>query len=305
MSLDLLRAAKVFTTVVELGSFAHAAERLEMSRAMASHIVAQLESHLRTRLLQRTTRRISLTEAGSEYFRRCQDILAQVDEAAAAVSDATQTPRGVLRFNTASGLAYFLDLGKVVNEYLVRYPHVSLHVMLADHFVNLVEEGIDLALRVTESVEPNLVARKLARVRMLVCASPSFVRQHGMPRHPNDLATLNCLTLPYGRLRNRWEFQKGKERIAVSVSGRLRAGGGVLLARAALQGLGIVAEPEPLVYKGLRDGSLVQLLPDWEVPPIGLYAVYPQRQHLPAKVRCFIDLLREHVQDPPYWERRA
>lgn len=304
MSLDLLRAVKVFTSVVELGSFAQAADRLDMSRAMASHVVAQLESHLRTRLLQRTTRRLSLTEEGSEYFRRCQEILAQVEEAGAAVSDATRTPRGVLRFNTAPALTYFLDLHKVVNEYLVRYPHASLHVMLADQSVNLVEEGLDLALRVTGNVEPNLVARRLARVRMLVCASPGFVQRHGMPRHPNDLATLNCLTFPHGHWRNRWEFQKGKERIAVSVSGRLRAGGGVLLARAALQGLGVVAEPEPLVYEGLRDGRLVQLLPDWEVPPMSLYAVYPQRRHLPAKVQCFIELLREHVQDPPYWERR-
>lgn len=305
MSLDLLRAVKVFTSVVELGSFAQAADRLDMSRAMASHVVTQLESHLRTRLLQRTTRRLSLTEEGGEYFRRWQDILAQVEEAAAAVSDATQTPRGVLRFNTAPALAYFLDLHKVVNEFLVRYPHASAHVMLADHHVNLVEEGLDLALRVTQDVEPNLVARKLARVRMLVCASPSFVQEHGVPRHPKDLSALNCLALAHGRWRNQWEFRKGKERIAVAVSGRLRAGGGVLLVRAAEQGLGVVAEPEPLVFESLREGRLVQILPDWEVPPLGLYAVYPQRRHLPAKVQRFIELLREHVQDPPYWERRA
>jgi DNA-binding transcriptional LysR family regulator len=305
MSLDLFRAIKVFTSVVELGSFAQAADRLDMSRAMASHVVAQLESHLRTRLLQRTTRRLSLTEEGREYFCRCQDILVQVEEAAAAASDATQTPHGVLRVNTAAALPYFLDLHKVVNEYLVRHPHASVHVVLADHYVNLVEEGVDLALRVTENVEPNLVARKLARVRMLACASPSFVQRHGMPRHPKDLSMLSCLTFPHGRWRDRWEFQKGRERIAVSVSGRLRAGGGVLLARAAQQGLGIVAEPEPVVFQGLRDGSLVQILPDWEIPPMSLYAVYPQRRHLPAKVQRFIELLREHVQDPPYWERRA
>ena len=305
MSLDLLRAVKVFTSVVELGSFAKAADRLDMSRAMVSHVVGQLESHLRTRLLHRTTRRVSLTEEGGEYFRRCQDILAQVEEAATAVSDATQTPRGVLRFNTGPAVAYFLDLHKVVNQYLLRHPQVSVHVMLADHYVNLFEEGVDLALRVTENVEPNLVARRLARVRMLLCASPGFVRQHGMPRHPKELSTFSCLTFPHGSWRNRWEFQKGRERIAVSVSGRLRAGGGVLLAEAALQGLGIVAEPEPLVFEGLREGGLVQLLPDWEVPPMSLYAVYPQRRHLPAKVRRFIELLQEHVQDPPYWEQRT
>lgn len=305
MSLDLLRATKVFTCVVELGSFAKAADRLDMSRAMVSHVIAQLESHLGTRLLHRTTRRVSLTEEGTEYYRRFQEILTQVEDAAAAVSGATQTPRGALRVNTAPALAYFLDLHEVVNRYLLGYPHVSVYVTLADRHVNLVEEGVDLALRVAENLEPNLVARKLARVRMIVCASPGFVQQHGMPRHPKDLSTFCCLTFPHGSWHNRWEFQKGSERITVPVSGRLSAGGGVLLAQAAMQGLGIVAEPEPVVFKGLCDGSLMQLLPDWEVPPMSLYAVYPQHRYLPAKVRHFVQLLKEHVQDPPYWERRA
>jgi DNA-binding transcriptional LysR family regulator len=175
---------------------------------------------------------------------------------------------------------------------------------LAEQYVNLVEEGVDLALRIADNLEPNLVARKLARVRMLVCASPGFVQKHGMPQHPTDLSTLSCLTFPHGSWRNRWEFQKGKERIAVTVSGRLRAGGGILLAQAAMQDLGIIAEPEPLVYEGLRAGKLIQLLPDWEIPPMSLYAVYQQRQHLPAKVRCFIDMLQKHIDEPPYWEQR-
>lgn len=302
MKLDLLRAMKVFTSVVELGSFARAADKLEMSRAMVSHVVSQLESHLQTRLLHRTTRRLSLTEEGSEYFNRCVGILAQVQDAAGAVSGAAQTPRGVLRVNTAPAIMTSLELYKVVNQYLLRYPQVNLHLTLAEHRVNLIEEGIDLVLRFSEEVEPGLVARKVARIRMVTCASPRYLDEHGVPQHPKDLATHNCLTFPIGRLRSHWDFMRGTERLSVSVSGRLRAGGGTLLVRAAMAGLGIVHEPEPLVYRALQDGHLLRVLSTWESHALNLYAIYPQSSHLPAKVKQFIELLHIHVQDPPYWE---
>lgn len=290
MAIDLVMAMRTFLSVVEAGSFAAAAERLDLSRGMATRYVAQLEEHLGVRLLHRTTRTLSLTASGDEYHARCVQILALVDEAERSAAEETAEPRGVLRLSCPPILGGNL-LMPALEEYLRRNPKVEVELSLVDRIVDLVDEGFDLALRISRQVDPGLIARPLLKVTALACAAPSYLQAHGTPRHPQDLATHNCLYAPNLVLRNQWTFVRDGASETVRVNGRLRANHGIALLDAAIAGLGLIYEPDFLVAQALREGRLVRVLPDWETLSADLYAVWPNRRYLPLKVRSLVDFL--------------
>jgi DNA-binding transcriptional LysR family regulator len=301
MALDIVACMRVFTAVVEADSFAGAAARLELSRGMASRNVAQLETHLGVRLLHRTTRRLSLTGAGHDYYPRAVQILAMIEEAGAAVAQEALAPRGTLRV-TAPSVFGTRHLDHAIAEFVQRHPGVEVDLALSERMVDLVDEGFDLAIRVATEVAPGLVARRLAPVRMALCAAPAYLEQHGRPRTPAGLADHNCLCYTQASDRNDWQFRRGGEQRSVRVTGNLRCNNGEVLLNAACAGLGVIFEPTFLVHAALRERRLQRLLPEWQGEDYAMFAVYPNRRHLPLKVRSFIDFLVERFGPEPYWD---
>jgi len=304
MGIDLVAGMRVFTAVVDAGSFAGAADKLYLSRGMATRYVAQLETHLGARLLNRTTRKLSLTEAGSDYYQRAAQILAMVEEAETSVAQEASVPRGTLRV-TSSVAFGARHLGRAITEYLQRYPGVELDLTLNDRVVDLVEEGFDLGIRVAARIDPGLVARRLTRARIVACASPDYLKKHGTPRSPEQLAGHNCISYAYWSLQNEWHFKRKGVKRTVRVAGNLRGNNGDILVNAAIEGLGVILHPTFLVYEALQQKRLVRILPDWEADELSVFAVYPHRKFLPPKVRSFIDFLAERFGPEPYWDVRA
>ncbi len=301
MTIDIVTGMRVFTAVVDAGSFAGAADKLDLSRGMATRYVAQLEAHLGVRLLNRTTRKLSLTEAGSDYCQRATQVLAMVEEAETSVAQEASIPRGTLRV-TCSQAFGVRHLGWAITEYLQRYPGIQVDVTLNDRVVDLVEEGFDLAVRVATRIDPGLVARKLTRARVVACASPGYLKKQGAPKSPEELARHNCLAYAYSSLQNEWRFRRKGVVRKVRVSGNLRGNNGDILSTAAIEGLGVVLHPTFLVYEALREKKLVRILPDWEIDDLTVFAVYPNRKFLPPKVRSFIDFLAARFGPEPYWD---
>lgn len=301
MAIDIVAGMRVFTEVVEAGSFAGAADRLDLSRGMATRYVAQLEAHLGVRLLNRTTRKLSLTEAGSDYYQRATQILAMVEEAETSAAQEASVPRGTLRVNTSVAFGV-RHLGRAITEYLQRYPSVDIDLTLNDRVVDLVEEGFDVAIRVAAQIDPGLVARRLTRARIVACAAPAYLKAHGTPKSPGELSGHNCISYSYSSLQNEWHFKrKGVER-TVRVAGNLRGNNGDVLVNAAIEGLGVILHPTFLVFEALRQKQLVRILSDWEADELSVFAVYPHRKFLPPKVRSFIDFLAERFGPEPYWD---
>lgn len=301
MAIDLLAGMRVFTAVVEAGSFAGAADKLDLSRGMATRYLAQLEGHLGARLLNRTTRRLSLTEAGGDYYQRASQVLAMVEEAGNSVTQAALVPRGTLRVTTSVGFGV-PHLGLAIAEYLRCHPGVEVEVTLNERAVDLVEEGFDLSIRVARQVDPGLVARRLTGARTVACASPGYLKKHGIPRSPEQLAGHNCMTYLHTNWRNEWRFRRAGVERKVRISGNLRGNNGNILVNAAVDGLGVILEPDFLVSEALRRKRLVRILSDWETDELSVFAVYPNRKFLPPKVRSFIDFLAERVGSKPYWD---
>ncbi len=295
--MDRFAAMSVFSKVVELGSFARAADRLELSTSAVSRHVADLESHLQTRLLNRTTRKLSLTESGHAFYERCVQVLADLDEAEQAAAQTSLVPRGTIKLTCGFSFG-LLHLASAVAEYLARYPEVKFDVSLSDRVVDLVEEGFDLGVRIGSLGPANLIARKLGETRLIACASRAYLKKHGTPQTPEDLAHHNCVTYAYVPDSTLWRFrdQAGGER-PVTVSGNVHANNGDLLTQAAVSGVGIVFEPEFIVGEALAAKKLVRLLEAYEPAPLGIYAVYASRKHLSAKVRSFVDFLAERFPD--------
>jgi DNA-binding transcriptional LysR family regulator len=299
--MDRFSAMQAFVRVVEQGSFAKAAERLGVSTSACSRHVADLEAHLDVRLLNRTTRRLSLTESGQAFFDRCVQLLADLDDAEHAATASAARPRGTLRVtcSTSFGVRHIAPL---VGAFAARHPEVTFDVQLSDRFVDLVEEGFDLAVRIGESPTQNLVARKLGETRLVACAAPAYLRAHGSPAAPADLAHHACLTYEYQPVRGIWRFvdPSGREH-AVRVAGPVHANNGELLAAAAAAGIGIALEPDFVVGPELAAGRLVRVLAGYAPSPTNVYAVYPSRRHLSAKVRAFVDFLAGRFAAPGGW----
>ncbi len=299
--MDRLFAMQVFARVVEQGSFAKAAARIGISTSACSRHVAQLEAHLAARLLNRTTRRLSLTESGQAFYERCVQLLADLAEAETAAAASGARPRGTLKLSCGISLGV-RHVARLVGVFAARHPEVRFDVQLSDRFVDLVEEGFDLAIRIGESPTQNLIARKLGETRLVPCAAPLYLRKHGAPAAPADLARHACLTYEYPVPRNLWRFRDRARAVhSVRVAGPVHANNGDLLVAAAVEGIGIAMEPDFIVAPDLAAGRLVRVLPDYAPAPTSLYAVYPSRRHLSAKVRAFVDFLGERFAQIADW----
>lgn len=300
--MDRFDSLHTFVAVVEAGSFSAAAVRLDHAKSAVSRQVAALEAHLGAQLLNRTTRRLSLTEAGREFYERAQRILTDLAEAEQSVAAEQTALRGRLRL--AAPLSFGLQhLAPALDEFLAQHPELVLDLDLDDRRVNLVEEGFDLALRIGELADSTLVARPLVPIRMVLCASPDYLRRHGTPQTPADLAFHAGLV--YGNIpeAQQWRFldAAGKSH-SVKVPARLRANNGDVLVQAALAGLGVVVSPSFIAHRALAAGELVSLLPAYQAPGTTAYAVYPSRRHLPQRVRALIEFLVQRFGTTPYWD---
>ena len=291
--MDRFAAITAFARVVEAGSFARAAERMGVSVSAVSRQVAELEAHLNVRLLNRTTRRLSLTESGQAFFDRSVQLLADLEEAETAVTSASIVPRGTLRL-TCSATFGSRHLAPSIAAFAARHPQMRFDVELSERFVDLVDEGFDLAVRIGAPGGQNVVARRVGAARVLCCASPAYLERHGEPREPEELAKHQCLSYEYLPTRNVWTFRdsKGSE-LGVRIAGPVHSNNGRFLVGLAAQGIGISREPDFISAPDVRAGRLKPILQQFESPPLPIYVVYPSRRHLSAKVRAFADFLAE------------
>jgi len=294
---------KAFTRVVEAGGFSAAAEQLGLSRAIVSKAVLDLERDLGARLLERTTRRVNVNEIGLAYYEKCVRILADLDEADRSVQQLHDEPRGTLRV-TAPVSFSLLHMKTVITAYLTQYPDVSLSLTLNDRFVDLIDEGYDVAIRITRLDDSSLIARHIAPAKRVLCAAPSYLQKHGVPKRRPISSVIGV---------------SATERRSVPTSGRWSVrrrahdpcvGSAVVeqwrfAACAARDGLGITLLPTFIIGGDLASGALTIVLPDHRPTDIGIYAVYPPNRHLAAKVRTFIDILTKHFNPQPPWERPA
>ena len=302
MAQNILMGMQVFTKVVELKSFAKAADKLDMSRGMASRYVSQVEEHLGVRLINRTTRHLSLTEAGSAYYEKAMQVLALVAETEHMAENDVAAPRGTLRITSSQAFGGSL-LGEVMSAYLKENPEVKIRSFLCERMVDLVDEGYDLALRVADTLPPGLIARPFTTIRMVVCAAPEYLQRHGTPSHPHELTSHNTLNFADSEIDKEWTFKKDGESVGVKLQGNFFANNGNILCNAAVGGLGIVYQPTFLVHEHLRSGRLVRLFDDWQTDEMKAYIVYPNRKFLLPKVRTFIDFIVDYFGDEPYWDR--
>lgn len=296
---DFLQA---FVRVAETGSFSEAARRLGLSKSMVSRQVSSLEAELGVRLLHRTTRSLSPTEAGRAYLERCQRILADLDEANQLVSRLQAVPRGRLRVSAplSFGISH---LSAALPGFLERYPEIELEMNMTDRHVDLVEEGWDVAVRIGRLADSSLIQRRLAPIRRLAAASPAYLERRGKPLVPQDLEGHDCLTHG-GAVVAEWRFVSPEgQALQVGVHGRFLADNGDVLRDMAVAGLGVVMLPSFFLGDDIRAGRLVPLLERFIPLDVSLNAVYPHGRHLSPKVRAFVDYLAETFGPEPYWDR--
>ena len=298
---DRFGALTSFAKVVELGSFARAAERLSVSTSAVSRQVAELEAHLDVRLLNRTTRRLSLTEAGQAFYERCVQLLADLEETEAAVRSVAVEPKGTLRITCGVTFGEHY-LSSAVAEFAERHPRVSFDLDLSDRAVDLVEEGFDLAIRIGPIGHQALVSRRIGTTQFVCCASPSYLARHPAPATPDDLERHECLAYTYAAVTSAWTFEsRDGTRHTPRIVPRHRTNNGRMLAELAAAGLGIVLEPDFIVAPEVRAGRLQRLLPDYLPPRSSIAAVYPSRRHLSAKLRTFVDFLAARYAERQAW----
>ena len=289
--MDKFEAMRVFCAVIEAGGFASAADQMGLSTSAVSRHVAQLEEHLKVRLLNRTTRRMSPTDEGFAYFERCTQLLADLEETESSVSGVAQHPRGRLRLTAPIALAT-LRLAPAFVAFSTAYPEVTLDLVLSDNVADFAEEGLDMAIRVGRVGSENLVARHIGDTTLMVAAAPDYLARAGTPASPEDLAGHACLTYAYAANGNQAQFDgKDGEPISVRISGPINANNGMLLAEMAVAGSGIVFGPCFILQPLIERGQLVRLLTDWATRPLPIHVVYPTRRHLSAKVQAMTRFL--------------
>ena len=304
--MDKLTSMIVFTKVAKAGSFAAAAKELNLSRAMATKHVMQLENSLGIRLLNRTTRNLNLTEVGMVYLERCLQILDDLEETELAVTRLQTEPRGTLKITSAPFFGAY-HIAPAIAAYNELYPDVNVELVLQAGYVDLIEEGFDLAILLEELTDSSLIARKLGGSQRVVCGSPSYIKKRGIPETPDDLKKHNCLVNSSMAPRDQWQFSDpvNGNTTVIKVSGTMEANVADALRMSAISGLGLVMLPTYMVGQDLRKGRLQAALKDWIASPLEIHAVYPHRKHLSAKVRTFVDFLHERFHPTPYWEEWA
>ncbi len=298
--MDRLTSLTVFGRVVECGGFSAAARRLNMSVTMVGNHVQSLEDRLGARLLNRTTRRISLTETGKYYYERSLQILADLEEADRAAGALSTTPRGTLKLYTSGAIVRFLL--PVVNEFMTQYPAISLDFNVGERSIDMVEEGYDLMIRTLPASDSTLVARKLAPWRHMLVCSPEYRDTHPVPKVPADLVEHNCLQYTYYPYGDEWRFEDadGKQ-VGVKISGNVVSNSAETLRFLLASGQGIFLAPSFIVFEEVAAGRLVRVMPDYRAVEFMISAIYPNRSHLPTKVRLFIDLLAERFVEHRKW----
>jgi DNA-binding transcriptional LysR family regulator len=292
--MDRFREMQAFATVAEQGSFVAAARVLGSSKAAVSRSVAELEARLGVRLMQRTTRRLTLTIEGQLFLERCRDTLAQIEDAENELHFASTLPRGLLRLNVPVTFGN-LHLAPLWGEFLAAYPQVELDITLADRVVDLVEEGYDMAVRIGRLASSTLISRQVASDRSVLCAAPAYLERHGWPQQLSDLERYQTIAYSYLATGDRWVFQGPEGEASVRVRPRLRANSGDTCRAAALAGQGIIQQPTFLIGEDLRAGRLVALLPEWQGQDFGIQLVYPSRRFLPPKMRVLLAFLAERL----------
>lgn len=299
--MDKLDAMAAFTKVVALGSFAEAGRQLGLTRSAVSKGVIELEQILGARLLDRTTRKVSVTEAGLAYYERCLAILADIEETELQVSRLHDEPKGTLKVNAPMSFG-ILHVGTAVADFMAGYPDLKVELSLNDRFVDPVEEGFDVTIRIAELKDSSLIARKLAPSRRVLAASPGYIRRHGRPESPDDLINHHCLNYGQTTLMQRWNLTDGGKALSVPINSRLCANNGDVLRHAALAGQGITKLPTFLVGPDIEAGRLEVILEDFPPSDLAIYALYAPNRFLAAKSRLFIDFLVDRFGPKPPWD---
>ena len=298
---DLQRMA-IFARVVEEKSFSAAARRLGLSKSLVSKQVTQLERSVGARLLNRTTRALSLTEAGSVFYEHCSRIVEELEEAKLAVGRLHSEPRGLLRLTVPVAFGR-LHIAPALSDFLERYPEMKIDMATTDRFADLAEEGYDVAIRIIDQPAPTLVARRLAPVNRKLVATPQYFERHGVPQTPQDLEKHNCLTYTYFNPQDPWRLRGPDGDISVRATGNLRVNDDDALAAAVVQGLGLALLPTFLIGGELQSGRLQAALSQYIPLERYIYAVYLANRHVSAKVRAFIDFLLDRFGLEPYWDK--
>lgn len=302
MSFEHLGAMAVFARVVEAGSFSGAAAALGLSKSAVSKQVARLEDRLGVRLLNRTTRQLSLTEAGTAFYDHCRQLVADAEAAEAAVTHLASAPRGTLRVTAPMSFGQH-HVAPALPAFLAAYPELSVDLQLNDRWVDVIEEGFDLAIRIGQLPDSSLVARRLAPMRRVLCAAPSYLKARGRLHHPRDLAAHSCLIYSYLASGREWRFQGPDGLVRVQVSGPLEINNGDALLAATRAGAGIANLPSFIASADICAGRVENVLPQWRDPDAGaVQAVFPAGRNLSPKVRVFVDFLARQFGPTPYWE---
>jgi DNA-binding transcriptional LysR family regulator len=288
--MDKFQEMRVFAGVVEAGSFVGASDALEISKPAVSRYVADLETRLGVRLLHRTTRKLSLTEEGEVFYSRCKELLANIEEAEAEITSRSGQATGLLKVSAPVSFG-LLHLAPLWADFMARHSNVTLDVTLSDRMVDLVEEGFDLAVRIARLPSSSLISRKLSSTRIVLCASPDYLKAHGTPRHPTELTGHRVVAYSLLTAGEAWEFDGPDGRVSVKVEPTMRTNSGDTCRAVALRHQGVIRQPTFLIGDDLLSGALVEVMPDYRAPEFGIYAVYPTRKHVLPKVRLLIDYL--------------
>lgn len=291
--MDRFLEMQTFNAVVDAGSFVKAADALKMSKAAVSRYVVDMETRLGVRLLHRTTRRLSLTDEGQVFYGRSKELLAELAEAEDEITSRSDAASGLLRINAPFTFG-ILHLAPLWGLFRTLHPKVTLDVTLADRLVDLVEEGYDVAIRIATLESSTLVSKRLATTRMVLCASPTYLEQHGTPLHPRELTAHSVISYSYWSTKDEWRFDGPEGSVSVKTRPCMHTNSGDTCRAAALAHQGVILQPSFLVGKDLSDGTLVELMPQFRSIELGIYALYPTRKHVSAKVRALIEFLANH-----------
>ncbi|HET7543907.1 MAG TPA: LysR family transcriptional regulator [Polyangiaceae bacterium] len=292
----------VFHSVVKHSSYAKAADELLLSPSGVSRIVSRLEERLGARLVQRTTRKLSLTEAGAAFHARTAQILLDLADAEAEVQETALRPRGNLRVSAAVVFGQ-LFIGQLLDQLLHTYPELSVDLSLTDRFVDLIDEGMDLAIRIGSLTDSRLMARRLCTNHRVLVASPDYLERRGVPKHPSELSEHDCVLFNSFARPREWKLLGPEGQVTVNVSGRMASNNADVVASSAKRGHGITVGATLVVGPALRSGELVRVLSDWEFEKTAIFALYPSARQLSTKVRATVDFLAHHLTDPPSWDR--
>lgn len=304
--MDKLSAMQAFARVVEAGTFTRAADSLDLPKTAVTRLIQSLEEHLQTKLLNRTTRRVTVTPDGAAYYERVRRVLADIDELEGSVSTARATPRGRIRVDVASSVAKLMVL-PALPRFFERYPDIQIDLGVSDRPVDLISDNVDCVIRGGEITDPSLVARRVGEMLAGCCASPEYLQRHGVPQHPLDLENGQHRVVSYFSARTGkhfpFDFQRGDERYEIHGRYQVSVNDGTAYMAAALQGLGVVQAPYFAIKPHADKGRLVSFLCDWEIDPVPVYVVYPPNRHLGTKLRVFVDWVAELFDQHAQWQR--